>query len=150
MAPLPLDWVEAIFRKLVLTYGHAFLSRWDGLDLAAVKDDWARELAGLARSPDAIAWGLAHLPEGRAPTVLEFRALCVRRPSPNAPQLYAPPAHAHVRATALAGLRGLLQGEPRPGGRDLRWARQLVARAQAGEAVGHYALKAAHAALGMP
>jgi len=80
---LPETWVDRIFTKLSLVYGHQFLSRWDGLALADVKADWAHELRGFAQNPNAIAYALEHLPPGKPPTVLEFRAICN---SPQAPQ----------------------------------------------------------------
>ena len=80
---LPDSWVDRIFDKLTLVYGHQFLSRWDGIEIADVKADWAHELRGFAQNPGAIAYGLEHLPQGKAPTVLEFRAICN---GPHAPQ----------------------------------------------------------------
>lgn len=85
---LPDAWVDRIFAKLSLVYGHQFLSRWDGMPLADVKADWAHELRGFAQNPHAIAYALEHLPAGKAPTVLEFRAIC------NSPS--APVAEPHV------------------------------------------------------
>jgi hypothetical protein len=73
---LPETWVDRIFTKLSLVYGHQFLSRWDGLAMADVKADWAHELRGFAQNPGAISYALEHLPPGKAPTVLEFRAIC--------------------------------------------------------------------------
>lgn len=80
---LPDAWVERIFDKLTLVYGHQFLSRWDGLKLSDVKADWGRELRGFAQSAKAIAYGLENLPPSKPPTVLEFRAICS---SPHAPR----------------------------------------------------------------
>lgn len=80
---LPDAWVDRIFDKLTLVYGHQFLSRWDGLDLAKVKVDWAHELRGFAQNAGAIAYGLANLPPAKPPTVLEFRGICN---SPQAPR----------------------------------------------------------------
>lgn len=80
---LPEAWVDRIFDKLTLVYGHQFLSRWDGMPIADVKADWGHELRGFAQNPNAIAYGLDHLPPGKPPTVLEFRAICN---SPSAPQ----------------------------------------------------------------
>ena len=78
---LPAPWVDRIFEKLTLTYGHRFLGRWSGLDLGQVKADWAHELARLQQSPDAIRYALNNLPPAEPPTVLEFRAICARRPA---------------------------------------------------------------------
>jgi hypothetical protein len=90
---LPEAWVDRIFEKLSLVYGHQFLSRWDGMAMADVKADWAHELRGFQQNPRAISYGLEHLPAGRPPTVLEFRAICN---GPSAPQPEAVrPAIAH-------------------------------------------------------
>lgn len=83
---LPEAWVERIFEKLALVYGHQFLSRWDGMDLARVRADWGHELRGFAQNPNAIAYGLEHLPE-KPPTVVEFRRICN---SPQAPEREQP------------------------------------------------------------
>lgn len=81
---LPESWVDRIFDKLTLVYGHQFLSRWDGLPLESVKADWARELSRFQQNPGALAYGLENLPATKPPTVLEFRAICG---SPNAPKV---------------------------------------------------------------
>jgi hypothetical protein len=87
---LPLKWVERIFQKLSLVYGREFLSRWEGQELPSVMADWSRELSGFADQPDAIAYGLQHLPPEKPPTVLQFRALCNLRPDKALPALPAP------------------------------------------------------------
>lgn len=123
--PLPAAWVERIFTRLAVIYGHAFLGRWSGLDLAAVKESWGEELAGLAGRPDAIAYGLENLP-AEAPTVLQFRELC--RPAlreerqPHVPQLEAPAASPERVAAALARIA------PNPERTMLDWAHRLKAR----------------------
>ena len=67
---LPSPWVDRIFDKLTLTYGQAFLRRWQDIDMGAVKSDWAHELAGFAQHPRAIAWALDNLYPEKPPTVL--------------------------------------------------------------------------------
>ena len=73
---LPSAWVDRIFDKLTLVYGHQFLGRWSGMDLDVVKADWAHELAYFQQAAHAIAHALEHLPAGDPPTVLQFRQLC--------------------------------------------------------------------------
>jgi hypothetical protein len=85
------DLVDAVFKKLTLTYGRDFLSRWEGIDLIDVKNDWAHELRGYENAPDSIKYALQNLPV-RPPSVVEFRALCMRAPPPDVPQLKAPRA----------------------------------------------------------
>lgn len=78
---LPTPWVQKIFAKLALLYGRDFLSRWEGQDIEAVMADWAHELAGFEKNPNAIKHALTHLPAAKPPTVLEFRDLCRGAPS---------------------------------------------------------------------
>lgn len=73
--PLPAPWVDRLFDRMTMVYGHAFLSRWSGMDLAAVKASWAHELAGFTHRPKALADALESLPAGEPPTVLQFRNL---------------------------------------------------------------------------
>ena len=97
--------VEAIFIKCGLVYGRDFLGRWEGLDLSEVKADWARELAGFLGSPGAILYGLNNLPTDKAPTVLQFRAICNRYEPPKALALREPPADPARVAAVLAKMR---------------------------------------------
>lgn len=101
---LPDSWVDRIFTKLTNVYGHQFLSRWDGIDLVEVKADWAHELRGFAQNPGAIAYGLEHLPAGKAPTVIEFRAICN---SPSAPRPETPLQLPNLLKRADEGARTL-------------------------------------------
>lgn len=83
--------VNVVFTKLTLTYGRDFTGRWEGLDLGDVKNDWAHELRGYERAPHAVRYALKNLP-AKPPSVVEFKALCLRAPSPEVPQLKAPRA----------------------------------------------------------
>lgn len=85
---LPDSWVESIFARLSVRYGSAWLRLWEGIDIAAVKADWADCLSGL--SGDSIKHALQHLPADKPPTVAQFKALCVSRPEAAVPQLPAP------------------------------------------------------------
>lgn len=89
---LPLAWVEKVFRKLTVVYGRDFLARWEGQEINDVIEDWSEELGAFTRWPDAIAWALKNLPDGKPPTVLEFRALCFKAPAPNRMALPEPAA----------------------------------------------------------
>lgn len=79
---LPDAWVDRIFEKLTLVYGHQFLSRWDGMPIADVKASWAQELSRFQQNPGALAYAMENLPAHKAPSVLEFRALCNSQHSP--------------------------------------------------------------------
>lgn len=101
---LPSPIVDAIFAKLKLTYGRDFTGRYEGIDEALVKGDWAHELAGFARSPSAIKHALQHLPPEKPPTVLQFRALCINSPEPMPLGLPAPAPTAEQKAKVKAML----------------------------------------------
>lgn len=130
---LPADWIDIIFSKLTLTYGREFLSRWEGVNIADVKADWAHELAGFEHWPGAVSHALGHLPPARPPTVLEFRDIARKAPKQDRPALEAPvanPLRVSTELRKLGSLRSLAAS-----GRDLKaWAPQLVLRNQAGYA----------------
>lgn len=89
--PLPMQWIDRLFTKLTLTYGAPFMARYDGLDLAMVKAEWAEGLAGYQVDHGAaITWALGALPD-RAPNLIEFRALCRHAPTPAKKLLEGPP-----------------------------------------------------------
>lgn len=128
---LPTAWIDRIFDKLTLTYGQAFLRRWQDIDLNAVKSDWAHELSGFDQHPRAIAWALQNLPTEKPPTVLEFRAIARKAPADDVPRIEVAPADP---ARVAAELRKLAPIASRPyTGRDgKQWARDLLARVAAG------------------
>lgn len=96
---LPLAWVDRIFEKLTLIYGQQFLGRWRDVDLDAVKNDWACELAVFERYPQAIAFALDNLDAEKPPTVLQFRNTASRAPNIEPTRLDKPEADL-VRVTA--------------------------------------------------
>lgn len=98
---IPLTWIDRIFEKLTLTYGAEFLNRWKGVPLDEVKADWARELDGLEKRPEAIKYALEHLPTDKAPTVLQFRELTRRAPDKALPALPAPEVNPAAVAHAI-------------------------------------------------
>ena len=113
--PLPNSWVNSLFARLAVRYGSAWAAKWEGLDMDAVRADWADELAGYVNCPDAIKHALDHLPHDRPPNVLQFRALCIRRPETLLPALPAPdatPADKERVRNMLAGLKHKLTQSP--------------------------------------
>ncbi len=74
------DWVDALFARLSVRYGVAFTRQYEGLDLAAVRGDWADVLDGF--SGDDIAHALQVLPADKPPNALQFRDACRRAPNP--------------------------------------------------------------------
>lgn len=108
---LPKPWIDKIFTKLALVYGREFMARWDALGIPEdeVKADWAHELEGFDKWPEAIAHALKHLPADKPPTVLQFRALCRQAPARELPQLPRPKADPEKVKAELAKMRGLLK-----------------------------------------
>ena len=144
---LPTKWVEALFAKLTLAYGRDFLGRWEGLDVMDVKTDWGHELAGFERHPEAIAYALANLPQ-KAPTVMEFRAICRKAPQPEVPRLEQPAADPERVAAELAKLGHIRKNRGAEVDRK-DWARALIARHASGEKLRPIALQFARDALGI-
>jgi hypothetical protein len=100
--------VDVVFTKLSLIYGRDFLGRWEGIDISDVKGDWSHELSGYEGNPAAIKYALQNLPN-KAPTVLEFRAICQRAPETEiAGYLDAPKANPEVVRRALEAARAAL------------------------------------------
>lgn len=141
---LPAAWVDALFDKLTLTYGQAFLRRWQDVDLNAVKSDWCHELAGFDKHPEAIAWALQNLPLDQAPTVLQFRAIARKAPMPEVERIAVSAAgkdriEAELRKLAPIRQRTYLDGK--------QWARNILARVAAGYMPSRTVLKMAQDAV---
>ena len=138
------EFVDALFDRLSLRYGRAFPLRWKGLDLEAVKADWACELSSYAERPEAIEHALALVDPAEPPTAAQFRNLCDTAPV-EAFRLQPEPKQAHRAAEVR---RKYLRPVPPRSGRELAWAADMVQRAQAGERVSRYSLRLALDALG--
>lgn len=123
---LPPAWIDQLFARLSVRYGSAWTRLWEGIPMEAVREDWAQELAGFVRHPEALAYGLENLPPDRPPTVRQFGALCNRAPDKPAPQLPAPKASADVVIKAVAGISRNFRD-------PMQWAHDLKERAEAGE-----------------
>lgn len=94
--------------------------------MEAVQADWAHELQAYAQNPDAIKKALQSLPEGKPPTVLEFRALCRGAPGDGALKLSYAAADPAVVAAALSGLKRPEAADPKA------WAWELKNREEQG------------------
>ena len=143
---LPSSWVENIFTKLTLIYGRKFLDQWAGIDIEAVKEDWAHELSGLAQSPAALSYALQNLPEGKPPTVLEFRATCRRMPG----EVFQALPQQRIDPAIAAEFARVAKAKVRPSGGGFGnkdWAHRLIATHAAGGNVRPYSLKLAQAAI---
>ena len=122
---LPDAWVDRIFTKLTLTYGRDFLSRWEGLDMRAVKADWAHELSGYQANPSAIAHALSLLPDGKPPTVQDFKVLCRGAPRTDTLALPAPKLPPGRLKENMEAIAAAMTKETT---HRLDWARTLAAR----------------------
>ena len=144
---LPERWVDRIFSRLTVVYGTEFTRRWEGLDVAEVKADWARELTGFQQSPRAIGYALENLPTSKPPNVLEFRAICLRGVHDNATAItYTPaPADPERVAAEFAKIRPQSQDNA-----DMKaWARRLQARDADGEKLNQNQIRCYKNALGL-
>jgi hypothetical protein len=143
---LPLTWIDRIFDRMAVRYGRRFMDQWAGVDLDAVKHDWASELDGLQNAPTSIVYGLANLPDDRPPTVTQFRAICIRGiPSSDKIALPAPRADFSKLQAEFDKLRRPLEDS----GDMKAWARRLKARHDAGEKLNANQIRCYKNALGL-
>ena len=71
-------WIDALFAKLTVRYGVAFLRQWPDAEPALIKADWAEVLDGFSGSD--IKYALEHLDPDKPPTAMQFRRLCNSAP----------------------------------------------------------------------
>lgn len=131
---LPERWVQRIFATMRATYGAAFDRQWEcpaGTDpnehAQGMVSHWGRELRGYQQNPGAITYALENLPE-HPPNLIEFRALCRRRPDAPQALLEAPKPDPDRVAQAIAGIV-----KPPPQEDPKQWARDLEAREKRGD-----------------
>lgn len=139
--------IDAIFAKLAVRYGAAWLRQWDGLNMMTVKSDWASELSGFSRNLEPLRHALRNLPD-RCPNVVQFRAIANACPLPEFKQLSAPKADEKVVAEQIAKqteLRSALA--PHRDGKA--WAKRVIAQHAAGDPIRPIQLRFAREALGI-
>lgn len=119
---LPVSWVDSLFARFAVRYGAAWLRQWDGVDIVAVKADWAAELGGYGENPEAIKHALEHLPASYPPKVGEFLELCHAAPRPEQKWLTVDKADKKVVGAIMTGLKRAEKCGPRD------WAHRLRAR----------------------
>ena len=107
--PLPASWVDALFTRLTVRYGAAFLGQYRDIAPEAVKADWAGVLSGFENHPDNIRYAMDNLPD-TALNALQFRALARRSPAPQPLRLPEPAADSVVVATARDALKVVTKG----------------------------------------
>jgi hypothetical protein len=123
--------VEAAFTRLALVYGtHAMSRMWLGQDLPTVKRAWCHELRGFT-SLDVI-WAMDHLPPEGIPNLLQFKALCQRRPEPALLALKGPPADP-ARVVAVIAELQKLKATLTNGNRATDWQLKLIERYRRGD-----------------
>ena len=143
---LPLPWIDRIFDKLTLAYGRDFIGRWEGLPLASVKTDWAHELSGFDKHPQAIKHALQSLPAAKPPTIFEFRNLCISAPRAAHLELPAPPAD----PVMVAAIANKIKLSAPSGPVDHKaWAKTLQRRHQAGDRLNANQIRCMNIALGV-
>jgi hypothetical protein len=125
--PLPDSWVDSLFARLQVRYGSAWTNLWQGIDPAAVKADWAEELAGFESNPAAIKHALDNLPPDRPPMSARFKALCLNRPEPMPKQLPAPKADDAIVKAVVAAVKPSAGSDPKA------WAYELRRRDRLGD-----------------
>ncbi len=124
---LPEAWVDRIFDKLSVTYGAAWVRKWEGVDGQQVKADWGHELRGFQQAPHAIKHALEHLPPDEPPTVLQFRAMCLKAPQFVTKQLPPPPADPAMVQRAMGVVKRIASRPAR------NWAEALRDREKRGD-----------------
>ncbi|HEY4083424.1 MAG TPA: hypothetical protein VGM81_22265 [Burkholderiaceae bacterium] len=101
---LPERWIERIFARLLVRYGAAWLRMWEGVDVDALKADWATHLAGYADKPSVLTHALENLPADKPPTVAQFALLCRSAPQYAIKRLPAPLGDKELGRQIAAGL----------------------------------------------
>lgn len=97
--PLPENWVELLFERMLLDYGKKFTDQWGAADMDALIAHWSNELAGFRGAE--LDRGLAALAtKDWPPTLPEFKRLC--RPGVD-------PLRAYYEA--VAGVQARFAGE---------------------------------------
>lgn len=146
---LPNKAIDRLFERLAASYGAGWTRQWADVPMIDVKTAWSYELAGYATNLDAVAWALDNLPE-YCPNAIQFRGLCRAAPAPASLRLPEPKADPARLRSELAKLGHVRATAAQPHQVDNRaWARRIVERHGAGDAVGFAALRVAREALGV-
>lgn len=83
--PAMAEFIDWLFKRLAAKYGGEWVRQWDGVPIGDAKSDWGFELSWTFGKPDVIRYALQNLPE-RCPNSIEFRNICRRAPTPDAPK----------------------------------------------------------------
>lgn len=145
---LPIDWVDKIFARLTVRFGNRFLDRWNGVDMDAVRFDWASVLDGFEQWPDAIKFAIENMDDEKPPTATMFRTFALKAPKPELLQLPEPKADPVRMAAALGKLEHVRNAQASPHGMK-DWAYRLKARHDAGDKLNPNQIRCYQAALGL-
>lgn len=145
---LPIAWIDRIFDRLTVRYGDRFLNRWKGIDMNAVRFDWADTLAGFENWPEAISFAFDMVDDEKPPTAAMFRTLALKAPKPERLALPEPAADPARVAAELAKLAPL-KAAPRSCVDHKAWAKTLKARHDAGEKLNMNQIRCYRNALGI-
>jgi len=145
---LPIAWVDRIFDRLTVRYGNRFLDRWKGVDMDAVRFDWASVLEGFEHWPEAITFAFDHIDDEKPPTAAMFRSLALKAPKPERLALPEPVARPERVAAELAKLAPL-KAMTATSVDHKAWAKRLKARHDAGERLNLNQVRCYRAALGL-
>ena len=124
---LPISWVDRIFDRMTVRYGDRFLNRWKGIDMEAVRNDWASVLAGFENWPEAFVFAFDNLDDEKPPTATMFRSIALKAPKPERIALPEPkpdPARIAAELAKLAPLRSTVT----PASSRKAWAKVIMDR----------------------
>jgi hypothetical protein len=74
-APLPISWIESLFKRMSWAYGSKFADLWNGVNPVEMKNYWAERLGALSRAELATGYRMLDSRD-RPPTLPEFIKLC--------------------------------------------------------------------------
>src|SRR5574340_328262 len=123
-ALLPDRWIQRIWDTMRATYGSAFDRMWSapsGSDpvehVKGLMFHWAKELGVYSSNSDAIAYALGNLPD-LPPNLMQFKALCNRRPEPQRPALPVAEFKLEFEVLACQGDADIGESIEKQAGRD--------------------------------
>jgi len=145
---LPIAWIDRIFERLTVRYGDRFTARWKGVDMDAVRHDWATVLAGFEHWPEAITFAFDTLDDEKPPTAAVFRSLALKAPKPTRlalPEPQADPSRLAAEFEKLATVRTAATLQRIIDHKA--WAKRLKARHEAGDKLNENQIRCYRAAL---
>lgn len=145
---LPIAWIDRIFDRLIVRYGNRFLDRWKGVNMDAVRFDWATVLDGFDKWPDAISFAIDNLDDEKPPSATMFRTLALKAPKPALLALPEPKADPDRIKAELAKLAPLKAARSSTVDHKA-WAHAMQRRDAAGEPINLNQRRCYKAALGL-